>query len=76
MWEVQESVMREENVVGGVEVGEGRRNSYRLFRSTSAFLQTKLEYRRPTPLIFVKAYITFCLPVPIVKRLLYDFCKS
>jgi hypothetical protein len=36
--------------------------SYRLLRSTSAFLQTKLEYRRPTPLILVKAYMTFCLP--------------
>ena len=35
---------------------------YRLLRSTSAFLQTKLLYRRPTPLIFVKAYMTFCLP--------------
>lgn len=42
--------------------------SYRLFRSTSAFLQTKLEYRRPTPLILVKAYITFCLPSTLVFR--------
>lgn len=42
--------------------------SYRLFRSTSAFLQTKLEYRRPTPLILVKAYITFCFPSTLVLR--------
>ena len=35
---------------------------YRLLRSTSAFLQTKLEYRRPTPLILVMAYMTFSLP--------------
>lgn len=28
---------------------------YRLFRSTSAFLQTKLEYLRPTPFILVRA---------------------
>jgi len=42
--------------------------AYRLFRSTSAFLQTRLEYRRPTPLILVKAYITFCLPSTLVFR--------
>ena len=42
------------------------RNSYRLLRSTSAFLQTKFEYRRPTPLILVKAYMTFCLPSTLV----------
>lgn len=36
--------------------------TYRLLRSTSAFLHTKLLYRRPTPLIFVNAYMTFCLP--------------
>lgn len=43
-------------------------DSYRLFRSTSAFLQTKLEYRRPTPLILVRAYMTFCLPSTLVLR--------
>ena len=42
--------------------------SYRLFRSTSAFLQTRLEYRRPTPLILVKAYMTFCFPSTLVLR--------
>lgn len=45
-----------------------KEKSYRLFRSTSAFLQTKLEYRRPTPLILVKAYITFCFPSTLVLR--------
>lgn len=40
--------------------------TYRLLRSTSAFLQTKFEYRRPTPLIFVRAYMTFCLPSTLV----------
>ena len=34
----------------------------------SAFLQTKLEYRRPTPLILVKAYMTFCFPSTLVLR--------
>lgn len=38
------------------------REMYRLLRSTSAFLQTKLEYRRPTPLILVMAYMTFSFP--------------
>ena len=42
--------------------------AYRLLKSTSAFLQTKLEYRRPTPLIFVKAYMIFCLPSTLVLR--------
>jgi hypothetical protein len=41
--------------------------AYRLLRSTSAFLQTKLEYRRPTPLILVIAYMTFCFPVYVVS---------
>lgn len=41
---------------------------YRLFKSTSAFLQTRLEYLRPTPLIFVKAYMIFCLPSTLVLR--------
>jgi hypothetical protein len=41
--------------------------AYRLLRSTSAFLQTKLEYRRPTPLILVIAYMTFCFPVHAVS---------
>jgi hypothetical protein len=27
-----------------------------------------LEYRRPTPLILVKAYMTFCLPSTLVFR--------
>jgi hypothetical protein len=40
---------------------------YRLLRSTSAFLQTRLEYLRPTPLIFVKAYMTFCFPSSYVN---------
>ena len=39
---------------------------YRLLRSTSAFLHTRFEYRRPTPLILVKAYMTFCLPSTLV----------
>jgi hypothetical protein len=43
--------------------------AYRLFRSTSAFLQTKLEYRRPTPLMRVIAYITFSSPVDNVSVL-------
>jgi hypothetical protein len=46
--------------------GEGHvgwaRELYRLLRSISAFLHTKLEYRRPTPLILVMAYITFSFP--------------
>lgn len=42
--------------------------TYRLFKSTSAFLQTKLEYRRPTPLILVKAYMIFCFPSTFVLR--------
>ena len=42
--------------------------TYRLFRSTSAFLHTKLEYRRPTPLILVKAYMIFCFPSTLVLR--------
>src|SRR5438046_1847688 len=42
--------------------------AYRLLRSTSAFLQTRLEYRRPTPLILVRAYMTFCLPSTLVLR--------
>lgn len=37
----------------GVRVAE----TYRFLRSTSAFLQTMLAYRRPTPLISVKAYL-------------------
>jgi hypothetical protein len=32
-----------------------QRQPYRLLRSTSAFLHTKLEYRRPTPFILVRA---------------------
>jgi hypothetical protein len=49
------------------------RSPARLDRSTSAFLQTKLEYRRPTPLILVKAYMTFCLPSTLVfnRRIMY-----
>lgn len=42
--------------------------AHRLFKSTSAFLQTKLEYRRPTPLILVRAYMIFCLPSTLVLR--------
>lgn len=49
------------------------RSPARLDRSTSAFLQTKLEYRRPTPLILVMAYMTFCFPSTFVfnKRMMY-----
>lgn len=49
------------------------RSPARLLRSTSAFLQTKLEYRRPTPFILVKAYMTFCFPSTFVfnKRMMY-----
>lgn len=43
---------------------EGR--TYRLLRSTSAFLQTKLAYRRPIPLISVKAYMIFPPPLTLV----------
>src|SRR5271154_1503368 len=43
-------------------------HAYRLVKSTSAFLQTKLEYLRPTPLILVKAYMIFCLPSTLVLR--------
>ena len=39
---------------------------YRLLRSTSAFLQTRLEYLRPTPLIFVNANIVFSFPSTLV----------
>ena len=42
--------------------------TYRLFKSTSAFLHTRLEYRRPTPLILVKAYMIFCFPSTFVLR--------
>jgi hypothetical protein len=58
-----------ENAKHLVDVPRG--GMYRLLRSTSAFLQTKLLYRRPTPLILVKAYITFCLPstcIPISRQ--------
>lgn len=34
--------------------------------STSAFLQTRLEKRRPIPRMAVMAYITFCLPSTLV----------
>ena len=47
---------------------------YRLLRSTSAFLQTRLEYLLPTPLIFVKANIVFSLPSTLVfnsRRMCY-----
>ena len=36
------------------------------FRSTSAFLQTMLENRRPRPLMEVMAYMMFCLPSTLV----------
>lgn len=52
VWEFRRSVSR----------GGGECCMYRLLRSTSAFLHTRLEYRRPTPLILVRAYITFSLP--------------
>lgn len=42
--------------------------AHRLFRSTSAFLQTRLEYRRPTPFILVRAYMIFCFPSTLVLR--------
>jgi hypothetical protein len=42
--------------------------THRLLRSTSAFLQTKLEYRRPTPLISVKAYMILRFPSTFVLR--------
>ena len=37
-------------------------------RSTSAFLQTMLENRRPIPLMDVMAYMIFCLPSTLVLR--------
>ncbi len=43
-----------------------RRQTHRLFMSTSAFLQTTLEKRRPIPRIAVMAYITFSLPSTLV----------
>lgn len=58
-------------VAGSVDAIAGRWlgiGLYRLLRSTSAFLQTKLEYLRPTPLILVRAYMIFCLPSTLVFR--------
>lgn len=54
------------------QVGNKNR-TYRLVKSTSAFLQTKFEYRRPTPLISVKATMIFCLPSTLVlsRRRMY-----
>lgn len=46
----------------------GNASTYRLLRSTSAFLQTKLEYRRPIPLISVKANMIFPPPLTLVLR--------
>jgi hypothetical protein len=46
------------NDPAGLWVIEG---PHRFFKSTSAFLHTMLEYRRPTPLISVKAYLCGCL---------------
>lgn len=43
-----------------------RFTTHRLLRSTSAFLQTKLAYRRPTPLISVKANMIFPPPLTLV----------
>ena len=37
-----------------------------MFKSTSAFLQTMFEYRRPTPLISVKAYMILRFPSTFV----------
>lgn len=47
--------------------------AYRFDRSTSAFLHTRFEYRRPTPLILVRAYMIFCLPSTLVlsRRRMY-----
>jgi hypothetical protein len=39
---------------------------HRLRMSTSAFLQTRLEKRRPIPRMAVMAYMTFCLPSTLV----------
>ncbi len=39
-----------------------------LFKSTSAFLQTKLEYRLPTPLISVRANMILRRPSTLVLR--------
>ena len=44
------------------------RRGYRLLRSTSAFLITTLEYRRPTPLILVKANMILSFPSTLVLR--------
>jgi len=44
------------------------RTTHRLLRSTSAFLQTKLAYRRPIPLISVKANMIFPPPLTLVLR--------
>ncbi len=43
-----------------------RNVAHLFFRSTSAFLQTMLENRRPRPLMEVMAYMMFCLPSTLV----------
>jgi len=53
---------------------ESHNITHRLLRSTSAFLQTMLAYRRPTPLISVKAYMILRFPSTLVlsrRRMCY-----
>jgi hypothetical protein len=40
--------------------------THRLFKSTSAFLHTRLEYLRPTPLMRVSAYMILSRPSTLV----------
>ena len=58
----------ERYVSGAHEFGCEIAIAYRLFKSISAFLQTKFEYRRPTPLMRVNAYMIFSLPSTLVLR--------
>jgi hypothetical protein len=70
---VQLSSTIEENVLR-LHAQPTFKRTHRLLRSTSAFLQTKLEYRRPTPLISVKANIIFRFPSTLVfskRRICY-----
>ena len=51
-------------------------NRYLLVRLMSAFLQTTLAYRLPTPLICVKAYVIFILPSTFVfsnRRMCWNY---
>jgi hypothetical protein len=70
------SIQRNGKVVNSAVHPPSENHANRLFMSTSAFLQTKLEYRRPTPLISVKAYMIFLLPSTLVLRRRKMCCKT